>query len=105
MGVPAGGQRAFCGLHGRARRKRAQGGRRDVHQLHVRDRHRQGQQRVYRLHHPHGVRATGAGRGAAGQRDRLPARGACRKGEGVHRPERRGEQRAGPEVERDEELR
>ena len=72
LGVPGGGQCAFGGLHGCACRQRAQGSRRDVHQLHVRDRHRQGQQRVYRLHHPHARCMGGAGRGSENQRDRLP---------------------------------
>ena len=38
------------------RHQRAPGSRRDVHQLHVRTGHRQGQRRVYRLHHPHAGR-------------------------------------------------
>ena len=61
--------------------------------------------RVHRLHHPHAGCVGGAGRGSEGERDRLSVRRESRQGKGVHFPERRCEQRAGREVERNEELR
>ena len=64
----------------------------DVHQLHVRSGHRQGQRRIYRLHHPHAGRVGGAGRGPEVQRDRLPFGGDRSEGKGLHCPERRGQQ-------------
>ena len=75
------------------------------HQLHVRGGRGRRQRRVHRLHHPQLRRLGTAGRGAEVQRDRLPLGRDRRQRAGLYRPERGSEQRAGRQVERDEELR